>query len=250
MLRNFKLHIENDYAALSQKAAEILAKAIELNPTAAFGFATGSTPVGTYEALINMQNAGKADLTRLTAFNLDEYYPIKPSNSQSYEYFMRKNLFDAIGLPAFNTFIPSGETKDPQAECAAYDEKIARAGGIEMQILGIGNNGHIGFNEPAQNLMATTSCIALAQDTIDANARFFDSADEVPRHALTMGMHSILMAKRIILLASGEGKAEIIREALQGPITTMVPASLLQLHRDVTVVLDKAAAKLLSWIPN
>ena len=245
MLRNFKLYVENDYTAMSQKAAEIFAEAVNANPTGAFGFATGSSPIGMYEALIKLQQNGKTDLTRITAFNLDEYYPIRSCDPQSYAYFMRQHLFDAIGLPPVSTHIPNGEAHDPIAECAAYDEKIARAGGIDTQILGIGTNGHIGFNEPAEGLMATTSYLPLAEATINANSRFFASPEDVPRHSLTMGMHSIMMAKRIILLASGESKADILREALCGPITTVVPASLLQLHQDVTITADQPAAKFL-----
>jgi len=243
MLRNFTLHTEKDYQSMSKKAAEIFAEAVKANPAGAFGFATGSTPVGMYETLIQMQKSGTVDLRGITAFNLDEYFPIQPDDPQSYEYFMRQNLFDGIGIPASNTHIPSGAAADPIAECAAYDEKIKKSGGLDMQILGIGANGHIGFNEPAQELLATTSYVPLAEATIESNSRFFASPEDVPRHSLTMGMHSIMMARRIILLASGEGKAEILREALFGPITTMVPASLLQLHRDVTVVIDEAAAR-------
>ena len=243
MLRNFKLYVEHDYPAMSKKAAEIFAAAVAAKPHSAFGFATGSTPVGMYESLIQMHNGNKLDMSGITAFNLDEYYPISPDDPQSYRFFMRKNLFDAIGLK--NTHIPDGKATDPIAECAAYEEKIAASGGIEMQILGIGNNGHIGFNEPAGTLMSTTFHTALDESTINANARFFASPEDIPRYALTMGMHSIMMAQQILLLASGEGKAEILLKALAGPITTQVPASLLQLHRNVTIVADKQAARLL-----
>ena len=245
MLKNFTLHVEENYSTMSQKAAEIFVAAVAAKPRAAYGFATGSTPMGMYEALIKMHKAGRVNLSTIIAFNLDEYYPIAPSDPQSYHYFMRENLFDAIDLPPHNAHIPSGQVKDPHAECVAFEEKIARAGGIELQILGIGNNGHIGFNEPARELAAQTTCTPLAQATIDANARFFQSPDDIPRHALTMGMHSIMMAKQIILLASGEGKAEILKKALHGPITTYVPASLLQLHRDVTIIADRQAARYL-----
>jgi len=156
---------------------------------------------------------------------------------------MQQNLFGAVGLE--NAHIPNGQAKDPLAECAAYDAKIAASGGINLQILGIGNNGHIGFNEPATDLMAQTCYTPLAEATIKANARFFASEKDIPRHALTMGMHSIMMARQIMLLASGEGKAEILKQALQGPITTNVPASLLQLHRDVIIIADEKAASLL-----
>jgi len=245
MLRNFHLYVEKDYDALSLRAAEIFADEVNKKPAGAFGFATGSTPIGMYKALIEMQKTRKANLTEITAFNLDEYYPIKKDDDQSYCYFMRQNLFDGIGLSADKTFIPRGDAPDPVAECTAYDEKIAAAGGIEMQILGLGANGHIGFNEPDSKLVATTYYVPLAESTIQSNARFFASPEDVPRHALTMGLNSIMMAKRIILLVSGEGKASILKEVLGGPITTMVPGSLLQLHRDVTVVIDEAAGKLL-----
>ena len=245
MLRNFTLHVEKDYPAMSQKAAEIFAEAVNANPTGAYGFATGSSPIGMYEALVRMHKSGKADLSRITAFNLDEYYPIRPCDPQSYYYFMRQHLFDGIGLPPSSTHVPRGDASDPAAECAAYDAKIAKAGGIDMQILGIGLNGHIGFNEPAGALMAATGYVSLAPATIDANAKNFAFPEDVPRHALTMGIHSIMMARRIILIANGESKAGILYEALCGPITTVVPASMLQLHQDVTVVADRAAAKLL-----
>ncbi|MCL2360308.1 MAG: glucosamine-6-phosphate deaminase [Defluviitaleaceae bacterium] len=245
MLKNFKLYVEEDYSTMSQRAAEVFANAVKDDPMGAYGFATGSTPIGMYEALIKLQNNGKADLRKITAFNLDEYYPIQPDDPQSYYYFMRQNLFDAISLSPENTHIPNGAALDPIAECKVYDEKIASAGGINMQVLGIGTNGHIGFNEPAENLPATTAYMPLTESTIADNARNFASPDEVPRNSLTMGMHSIMMAKRILFLASGENKAEILQNAFNGPITTMVPASFLQLHHDVTIVVDKAAAKLL-----
>ena len=245
MLKNFKLYVEKDYAAMSRRAAEVFAGAVNANPTGAYGFATGSTPIGMYEALIQLQKSGKTDLTRITAFNLDEYHPIQPDDPQSYAYFMRQHLFDGIGLPPSQTHIPRGDAPDPVAECAAYNEKLAAAGCIDMQILGIGANGHIGFNEPAEALTAETGYVPLTQATIDSNARFFASLDDMPRHALTMGIHSIMMAKRIIFLAGGESKAHILREALCGPVTTFVPASLLQLHQDVTVVVDEPAARLL-----
>ena len=245
MLKNFKLHVEKDYASMSQKAAEIFAAAVAHNPNAAYGFATGSTPIGMYEALVHMHKSGKTDLSGITTFNLDEYYPIAPEDPQSYRYFMQQHLFGPLGLQSSKTHVPDGKAPEPIAECKAYEEKIAGAGGINMQILGIGNNGHIGFNEPSETLAATTWLTPLAQSTIDANSRNFASPEDVPRHALTMGMHSIMMARKIILLASGQGKAEILYKALKGPITTYVPASLLQLHRDVTIVADQQAANLL-----
>jgi len=245
MLNNFKLHIENDYDAMSAKAAAIFAERVKVNPTGAYGFATGSTPIGMYEALASMHQSKKIDLSGITAFNLDEYYPIQPNNDQSYAWFMRYHLFNAINLAESRRNIPSGTTPDPESECKNYDSNIIKAGGIDTQILGIGNNGHIGFNEPASELNAATSYISLTESTIEANSRNFSSPKDVPRHALTMGMHGIMMARCIILLASGEGKAQILRDALCGALTTMVPASLLQVHQNVYVIADRAAAKFL-----
>ena len=245
MLRNFTIYVEKDYPTMSQKAAEIFADTVTASPHDAYGFATGSTPIGMYEALVQMHKSGKVNLSNITAFNLDEYYPISQSDPQSYRFYMSKYLFDAVNLPHLNINIPNGAAKDPIAECAAYEEKIAKAGGINMQILGIGQNGHIGFNEPARELAALTGHTPLAEDTINANAHNFTSQADVPRHALTMGMHSIMMARQIILLASGKSKAEILKKTLYGPITTYVPASLLQLHRDVIIVADNLAASLL-----
>jgi len=244
VLKNFTLFIEKDYNEMSQRAANIFASAVSKNPSGAYGFATGSTPIGMYEELVKMQNKS-FDLTKITAFNLDEYYPINQHDPQSYFFFMKKYLFDPVGLPISSTNIPSGAANDPVAECVNYDKKIEAAGGLCMQILGIGANGHIGFNEPASELFASTHCVPLSESTITANARNFASQEDVPRSAITMGMHSIMMAKQILLLASGDGKAEIMKKAIYGPITTEVPASLLQLHHNVTVVTDAAAGKLL-----
>jgi len=243
MQNNIKLIIAEDYQALSQQAAQVFAQAVAKNPNGNFGFATGSSPVGMYKQLIKMQDAGEVSLKGITAFNLDEYYPLSPTDPQSYAYFMAENLFDAISLPIEKRNIPKGNAPDPLAECTRYEESIAAADGIEMQILGIGNNGHIGFNEPTEAFAGETNYVELAEDTINANARFFEDINDVPKHALTMGIKSIMMAKSILLVASGEGKAKIIHEALTGSITPQVPASVLQLHHNVTVVLDKAAAK-------
>ena len=245
MLRNFKLYVEPDYKAMSLKAAEIFAKEVKANPMGAFGFATGSSPVGMYKALSKMNKAGQIDMSKIRAYNLDEYHPIGPDDPQSYRYFMRENLFESVGIAPANAFIPDGTAKDPLAACAAFEEVLSQSGGIVMQILGIGTNGHIGFNEPAENLHATTNYVPLAKETLISNSKNFNSPADMPKNAITMGMHSIMMAKRIILLASGEGKAEIMQKALYGPISTMLPASLLQLHHDVTVVADSLAARLL-----
>jgi len=245
MQNNISLHVVANYNELSEKAAELFANAVKLNPTGVYGFATGGTPEGMYEKLTKMSAAKELDMTQITAFNLDEYVPISPSSPQSYAYFMAKNLFDATGVPSQNRNIPKGDAPCPHEESAAYEKKIAACGGIRLQILGIGTNGHIGFNEPSDTFQGQTSYVELAEETILANSRYFDNQDDVPRHAISMGMQTIMMAETLLLLASGETKAEAIRGALVGPITPKVPASVLQLHRNVIVIADKAAAKFL-----
>jgi glucosamine-6-phosphate deaminase len=242
MFNGIRICIEADYKTMSRKAAEFFTAALAKKPDGVYGFATGSTPEGMYGELVNMHHEKEADLSRLTAFNLDEYHPIRQNDPQSYFTFMRRQIFDAVGIDPSRTNIPSGEAADPVAECEAYERRIAEAGGIDLQILGIGTNGHIGFNEPAESFSAKTSHVPLSEITIQANARFFENADDVPRYALTMGIRSIMMARRIMLLASGESKAAILRDSLKGPITPLVPASVLQLHPDVTVFADEAAA--------
>ena len=243
MKDNIRIHIEKDYAALSQKACEIFLLKLKDFPATAYGFATGSTPIGMYKELV--KRSGEIDMTKLTAFNLDEYYPIKSDDPQSYAYFMAANLFDAVKLPKENRNIPNGEARDADEECKSYEQKIAKSGGIKLQILGIGNNGHIGFNEPCSEFSRETNLARLADDTVTANSRFFDSIDMVPKYAITMGIYTIMMAEEILLIATGEAKAKILREALFGPITPNVPASALQLHRNVNVVIDTEAGKFL-----
>ena len=245
MRNNIRIFIEKDYAAASQKACEIFIKKIKEYPEGSFGFATGSTPLGMYKELIKLSNESKIDMTKITAFNLDEYFPVRADDPQSYEYCMAANLFDAVGLPKESRNIPSGEAKDANEECRLYEEKITKSGGIKLQILGIGNNGHIGFNEPDSVFSREVSYVALADDTIQANSRFFSSLDLVPKHAITMGIRTIMMAREILLIATRKAKTEILKEALYGPITPRVPASALQLHRNVNVVTDREAGMLL-----
>ncbi|MCL1877271.1 MAG: glucosamine-6-phosphate deaminase [Defluviitaleaceae bacterium] len=237
-----KVLVQKNYEELSKKAAEIIKAQLAEKPDSVFGLATGGTPGGTYEEIIRMYKAGEVDFSRATAFNLDEYYPIKKTSDQSYYYFMQKNLFDHVNFA--KTFIPNGEAADAATECAAYDEKIAAHGGIDLQILGIGGNGHIGFNEPGDEFIAATHHTPLDESTIKANARFFADVSEVPRHSLTMGIGTIMQAKKIILLASGAGKADIIQKTVRGAITPQVPASVLQLHPNVTIIADTEAGKL------
>jgi len=218
-----------------------MAKELNNNPHGVYGFATGSTPLSTYKALINKYNTG-TDFSGITTFNLDEYYPIKKTNDQSYDYFMRENLFNHINVKQENIHIPNGEALDPEEECISYEAKIRNVDGIDLQILGIGANGHIGFNEPASCFSSKTNYISLTESTISANARFFASEEDVPKHALTMGIKTIMNARKILLLVNGEKKNEILRDALFGDITPALPASILQLHPDVSVVIDSEAA--------
>lgn len=227
-----------DYDEMSKKAAEIVAAQIILKPNCNLGLATGSTPIGMHEKLVE----SGVDFSEVTTFNLDEYYPIKQTNDQSYYYFMNEHLYSKVNLKKENIFIPNGEAPDADAECARYEKAIAEHGGLDLQVLGIGRNGHIGFNEPDSALNSFTHKTTLTEDTIEANARFFNSADEVPTNALTMGIATIMRAKKIILLANGESKARVVK-ALQGSlIDPEIPATILAAHNDVTVIVDKAAA--------
>ncbi|MDL2233600.1 glucosamine-6-phosphate deaminase [Ruminococcaceae bacterium OttesenSCG-928-L11] len=232
-------HIQTEnYAALSKKAALIIAGQILSKPGSVLGFATGSTPVGTYEELIRLYKEGAVDFGRVTTYNLDEYYGVPRTDPNSYYAFMHTNLFDHINIEDGATHLPNGSAADPVAESIAYEAKIKAAGGVDLQVLGIGNNGHIGFNEPDDHFPAVTHHVQLTDSTIDANSRFYASRDEVPKSALTMGIGTIMAAKKILLLISGTAKKEIMEKALYGPVTPQVPASILQFHNDVTVITD------------
>lgn len=235
-----KLIVCKNYEKMSEKAAQIVASIITLKPDCTLGLATGSTPVGMYKRLVEMYNAGELDFSEVKSYNLDEYYPIKPTDPQSYRYFMDENLFDHVNILKENTHVMNGEAKDPNAECEEYD-KAVEAANVDIQVLGIGRNGHIGFNEPSDKLIAATHLTELTESTIEANSRFFNSPDEVPHHALTMGLSSIMKSKRIIILISGREKHDALKEMLSGIINTNVPATMLNMHRDVTVICDEAA---------
>ena len=237
-----KLIITKNYEELSKIAAEEFSKVIIEKPTAVLGLATGGSPVGMYKELIAKC---ELDFSKCTSINLDEYIGLNPEHEQSYRNFMNTNLFNHINIDKSKTFVPNGLAKNLEEECKNYDNKIEELGGIDVQLLGIGNNGHIAFNEPGESLSAGTHIISLTESTIEANARFFDSIDEVPKNALTMGLGGIMKAKKIILIASGEGKAEAIQGLFSGKITTDNPATMLQMHRDVVVIVDEAAAKLI-----
>lgn len=230
------------YEDMSRKAADIINGIISDKPNAVLGLATGSTPEGVYSCLIEDNKKGLVDFSKVTSFNLDEYEGLGGNNPNSYRYFMDHKLFNHININKESTFVPDGRAADLQKECRTYDEKIWRAGGIDLQLLGIGNNGHIGFNEPADMLIPSTHVTELTEETIEANSRFFPSLEQVPRRAVTMGMGSILKARRILLLASGKNKADVIARLLQGEITTSLPASMLHMHRDVMLIVDKEAA--------
>lgn len=236
-----RLIVCENYDEMSKTGARIFAAQLTLNPSSVLGLATGSTPLGLYRELVRMNKEGEIDFSDVTAFNLDEYYPISPENEQSYRFFMEKNLFGQVNIDHSRTHIPNGMTDAPALECAAYDRKVKRAGGIDLQLLGIGQNGHIGFNEPDGNLITGTHITALTENTIEANARFFERKEDVPTHALTMGMETILHARKIVLLASGKEKHDAVARLLDPTITTMVPATLLKVHPDTVLICDRAA---------
>lgn len=236
-----KVILCNDYEEMSEKAARMVADVMQQKPDAVLGLATGSTPEGMYSRLVAMNRAGEIDFSGVTTVNLDEYYPISPENDQSYRYFMNTHLFDHVNIDKARTFVPDGMAPDPEAACAAYEETLRRVGQVDIQVLGIGQNGHIGFNEPADALEVPTHVTALTESTIKANARFFASESDVPTHALTMGMGTILRAKSILIMANGQAKQAAVRTMLEGKLTTACPASLLNLHADVTLICDRAA---------
>jgi glucosamine-6-phosphate deaminase len=230
-----------DYRELSHRAAEIIISLVKEKPNCILGLATGSTPIGTYDLISDAHLTDGLDMSQVTTFNLDEYYPIEPSEPQSYHYFMQKHLFSRVNVPADYIHIPDGTTSDPEQLGKAYDNAILEAGGIDLQLLGIGRNGHIGFNEPAETLIGGTHLTDLTRDTIHANARFFASASEVPTKAISMGMASIMGARHILLLISGQDKRAALHQLLDDSITTSCPATLLKLHPNVTVICDEAA---------
>lgn len=225
-----------DYTDLSRKAANVISAQVILKPHAVLGLATGSTPIGTYKQLIEWYQKGDIDFSAVTSVNLDEYVGLTGDNEQSYRYFMNENLFRHININLEHTYVPNGVADDPEAECRRYDALIEEVGGIDLQLLGIGHNGHIGFNEPGQAFEKTTHIVELGESTIQANARFFESIDDVPRQAITMGIKSIMQARKLLLVANGPDKKEIVEKALYGPVTPSVPASILQFHPNLTVI--------------
>ncbi len=234
-----------DYRDMSRKAANIISAQIIIKPDCVLGLATGSTPIGIYKQLIEWYEKGDLDFSRVKTVNLDEYKGLGPDHSQSYRYFMNENLFRHVNIDQDNTYMPDGLAADDAAECARYDTVVGRMNGVDMQLLGLGHNGHIGFNEPGDEFRKGTHCVALTESTIQANSRLFDRVEDVPHYAYTMGIKTIMEAKKILLVVSGRDKAEIVREACFGPVAPRVPASVLQLHPDVTVVGDEDALSLI-----
>lgn len=245
--KDMKIIETKDYADMSRKAANIIAAQMIKKPECVLGLATGSSPIGTYDNLVAMYENGDLDFSGVTTVNLDEYKGLTRDNDQSYYYFMHEHLFDRVNIDADRTNVPNGMEADAEKECKRYEEFIKSLGGVDLQLLGLGHNGHIGFNEPAPVFDKETHCVNLTESTIEANKRFFASADDVPRQAYTMGIGTIMRAKKILLVASGEDKAEIVAKAFFGDVTPEVPASILQMHPDVTIVADAAA---LSKIPR
>ena len=236
-----KIYVSDDYKDMSRKAANIVSAHVILNPACVLGLATGSTPIGMYKQLIDWYNKGDLDFSQVKSVNLDEYVGLAPTHDQSYRYFMQHNLFDHVNIDPANTNVPNGLASDPEAECERYNQVIHSMGGIDIQVLGMGHNGHIGFNEPGQAFELETHVVNLTDRTIEANARFFASKDEVPKRAITMGIKSIMQARQILVVVSGEDKADIVKKAFFGPVEPQVPASILQMHPNVVLCGDKAA---------
>lgn len=236
-----RIYCEKDYSAMSRRAAHVMAAEIIRRPDCVLGLATGSTPIGIYKQLIEWNKAGDITFQEVRTVNLDEYKGLSPDHDQSYRCFMQKQLFDHVDILPGNIRVPDGLAADPAAECTAYDAYIQSLGGIDLQLLGVGHNGHIGFNEPGDSFVIPTHVVNLTERTIDANARFFANRDDVPKQAFTMGIGSIMAAKRILLTASGEEKAEAVYNSVCGPVNPRCQGSILQLHPDVVLVADEAA---------
>ena len=240
-----RIIVTKNYDDMSRKAANIIAAQIITKPNCVLGLATGSTPIGRYKELIAAYNNGDLDFSQVSTVNLDEYRGLDHDNDQSYYYFMMNNLFKHVNIDVAKTHVPDGTIEDADQACSDYEAIVKSYGGVDLQLLGLGHNGHIGFNEPADEFPKDTHCVDLTESTIQANARFFEKIEDVPTQAYTMGIGTIMRAKKILLVASGKDKAEIVKKAFFGPVVPQVPASILQMHQDVTIVVDEAAASLL-----
>ena len=234
-----KIMYTDTYANMSRRAANIISAQIILHPRTVLGLATGTTPIGAYKQLIEWYQKGDLDFSQVITFNLDEYYGLPGTHPQSYRYFMDTHLFNHVNIRKENTHVPDGTASDAGAQCLSYEQAIENAGGIDLQLLGIGHNGHIGFNEPGTSYEKMTHLVDLTENTIQANSRLFARKEDVPTQALTMGMKSIMHARRVLLIANGPAKIEILEKALYGPITPELPASILQLHPDLTVIASR-----------
>ena len=241
-----ELIVASSYEEMSRLAADMLSGIVSAKPNCVLGLATGTTPIGLYADLVSDYEAGKISFAGVTTFNLDEYRGLDGDHPQSYRYFMRHNLFDHVDIDLGRTHTPDVACADEKEASDAYEHAIAEAGGVDIQLLGIGHNGHIGFNEPGEEFSKVTHTVKLTSTTRYANSRLFDSIDEVPTEARTMGIGTIMRARKILLVANGEGKARIVKEAIEGPVTPKVPASILQFHPDVTVIVDPQAGALLA----
>ena len=242
-----RIYKTKDYDEMSRVAANIISAQVILKPESILGLATGSSPIGVYDQLVEWYKKGDLDFSRVTTVNLDEYKGLPKENEQSYYYFMHEYLFDKVNINVENTYLPDGMNMDSEAEAARYEGVLASVGQVDLQLLGMGHNGHIGFNEPGDVFAKATHCVDLKESTIEANKRFFESADDVPRQAYSMGIGTILKSKKLLVVVSGEGKAEALKNSICGPVTPQVPGSILQFHPDVTIVADEAA---LSKVPE
>lgn len=238
-----QIYVTKDYLEMSRKAANIISAQIILKPDSILGLATGSSPIGAYDQLVDWYKKGDLDFSRVTTVNLDEYKGLGMENHQSYCYFMYEHLFSKVNIDPANTHLPDGKNDDPDDACSKYNDLLSNLGRQDLQLLGLGRNGHIGFNEPDNIFDKDVHCVSLTNSTIEANKRFFEAGEEVPSYAYTMGIRSILRAKKILVIASGEDKADAVNKAFFGPVTPLLPASILQLHNDVTLVADEAAFK-------
>ena len=234
--------IKSNYDTMSKAAAQVVADVLNTKPNAVLGMATGSSPLGVYKELVRLHNDEGLDFSQVTTFNLDEYVGLSIKHPQSYHHFMHENFFRHVNIPSQNIYIPSGTTQNYQAFCQWYEQRIEQCGGIDVQLLGIGSDGHIAFNEPTSSLSSRTRLKTLAKQTIDDNARFFEQREDVPTYAITMGVGTILESRQIVLLASGENKADVVAASVEGPVTSMVTASALQLHPSTLFYVDEAAA--------
>ena len=246
-VNSMNIIVVSDYEEMSEKASLLFSQAIKENPKLVLGLATGSTPLGLYQRLVKMVQNGQISFRDVTSFNLDEYVGLPADHPQSYRYFMNKNLFSQVDIKLENTFVPSGVASDLEKECEAYTEKLAKAP-QDLQLLGLGSDGHIGFNEPGTSFSSHTHVVRLAECTIRDNSRLFDRIEDVPKEAITIGIQDVMQAKNIIMLVNGSNKAEAVKRMIQGPVDESCPASILQKHPSFTVILDKEAAKLLSGL--